>query len=110
MANITALLDQIDGLMGSISLNAQLIPPKLLQCGVLARPGISKIRAIQSMVKNMASFGLPISENTDGTQNDAVQFGAAIINAVFDELIKNAVTQTPVTVGPVTITVRGILT
>ena len=110
MATITALLDQIDGLMGSISFNIPIIPPKLIQCGVLARPGISKIRTIQSMVKNMAAFGLPISENTDGTPNDAVQFGAAIVSAVFDEILKNAVIQTPVPVGPATITIPGILT
>jgi hypothetical protein len=110
MPKLTDLLNAIDGLMGSVNFNIPILPPKLIQCGVLARPGISKIRAIQSMVENMASYGLPISDNSDGTPNEAIPFGAAIINAVFDEVLKNAVVQTPVQVGEATITVPGILT
>ena len=96
--------------MGSINLTMPIIPPKLIQCGVVARPGVSKIRAIQNMVKNMASFGLPISDNTDGTPNDAIRFGAAIINSMFDEILKNGVIQIPIQLGEATITILGILT
>ena len=104
------LLDKLDGIMASASISIPLIPPKLIQCGVIARPGISAIRMTQNIVKDLAAEGFPIEENTDGTPNLTVSFVYnACAKGVVDELVKNAVVQTPVQVGEATITIPGIL-
>lgn len=108
---LTDLLDKIDGVMASASISFPLIPPKLIQCGVIARPGISAIRMTQNIVKDLAAAGFPIEENTDGTPNMTVSFVFnACAKGVVDELTKNAIVQTPVQVGEATITIPGILT
>lgn len=107
---LTDLLDKIDGVMASASISFPLIPPKLIQCGVVARPGISAIRMTQNIVKDLAAAGFPIGDNTDGTPNMTVSFVFnACAKGVVDEFIKNAVIQTPIQVGETTITVPGIL-
>lgn len=107
---LTALLDKIDGVMAAASVSIPLIPPKLIECGVIARPGISALRMTQNIVKDLAAAGFPIEENTDGTPNMMVSFvNLACAKGVVDEFIKNAVVQTPVQIGPYTITIPGIL-
>ena len=104
------LLDKLDGIMASASISIPLIPPKLIQCGVIARPGISAIRMTQNIVKDLAAEGFPIEQNTDATPNMTVSFVYnACAKGVVDELVKNAVVQTPVQVGEATITIPGIL-
>ena len=104
------LLDKLDGIMASANISIPLIPPKLIQCGVIARPGISAIRMTQNIVKDLAAEGFPIEENTDGIPNMTVSFVYnACAKGVVDELVKNAVVQTPVQVGEATITIPGIL-
>lgn len=107
---LTDLLDRLDGVMASASLTVPIIPPKLIQCGVIARPGLSVIRTTQNIVKDLAAAGFPIEDNPDGTPNMTVSF---VYNACakgwIDELTKNGVVQTPVQIGYATITVPGIL-
>ena len=107
---LNALLDRLDGVMASASVSFPFLPPKLIECGVVARPGISAIRMTQSIVKDLAAAGFPIEENTDGTPNMTVAFVYnACAKGVVDEIVKNAVVQTPVPVGPYTITIPGII-
>lgn len=107
---ITDLLNSIDSVMASASFTFPLIPPKLIQCGVLARPGVSAIRMTQNIMKDLAAAGFPIEENTDGTPNMTVSFVYnACAKGVVDEFTKNAVVQTPVQVGEATITIPGIM-
>ena len=55
MPKITDLLDRLDGIMASASITAPIIPPVLIQCGVIARPGLSAIRMTQNIVKDLAA-------------------------------------------------------
>ena len=107
---IADLLNSIDSVMASASLTFPLFPPKLIQCGVSARRGVSAIRMTQNILKDLAAAGFPIEENTDGTPNMTVSFVFnACAKGVVDEFTKNAVVETPVQVGEATITIPGIL-
>ena len=107
---IVDLLDRLDGVMTSASITFPMIPPKLIECGVIARPGVSAIRMTQNIIKALAAAGFPIEENTDGTPNMTVSFVFnACAKGVVDEFTKNAVIQTPIQIGKATITVPGIL-
>ena len=81
---ITELLNSIDDVMASVKFTFPLIPPKLIQCGVIARPGVSAIRMTQNILKDLAAAGFPIEDNTDGTPNMTVSF---VYNACEDHLI-----------------------
>jgi hypothetical protein len=109
MPKLTDLLDKLDGVMASASLTVPIIPPKLIQCGVIARPGVSAIRMTQNILKDLAAAGFPITDNPDGTPNMTVSF---VFNACakgpVDEFTKNGVVQIPVQVGQATITIPGI--
>ena len=111
MPKLTDLLDRLDGVMASASLSVPIIPPVLIQCGVIARPGISAIRMTQNIVKDLAAAGFPITDNPDGTPNMTISFVFnACAKGVVDEMTKNAVVQMPIGVGETTITVEGIIT
>lgn len=106
---LTDLLNSLDNVMASASFTFPLIPPKLIQCGVIARPGVSAIRMTQNIVKDLAAAGFPIEENTDGTPNMTVSFVYnACAKGPVDEFTKNGVVQIPVQVGEATITIPGI--
>lgn len=107
---ITDLLNSIDSVMGSVTIPFPMIPPQLIMCGVMARPGVSAIRMTQNIIKDLAAAGFPIEENTDGTPNMTVSFVFnACAKGVVDEFTNNAVVDTPVQIGQATITIRGIL-
>lgn len=106
---ITDLLDRLDGIMASASITAPIIPPVLIQCGVIARPGMSAIRMTQNIVKDLAAAGFPITDNPDGTPNMTISFVFNQSKGTVDEITKNGVVQIPIGIGEKSITVEGLM-
>jgi hypothetical protein len=106
---ITDLLDRLDGIMASASITAPIIPPVLIQCGVIARPGMSAIRMTQNIVKDLAAAGFPITDNPDGTPNMTISFVFNQSKGTVDEITKNGVVQVPIGIGEKSITVEGLM-
>lgn len=109
MPKLTDLLDRLDGVMASASITAPIIPPVLIQCGVIARPGLSAIRMTQNIIKDLAAAGFPITDNPDGTPNMTISFVFNYSKGVVDEVTKNGVVQIPIGVGEKSITVEGLM-
>lgn len=110
MPKLTDLLDRLDGVMASASITAPIIPPVLIQCGVIARPGLSAIRMTQNIIKDLAAAGFPITDNPDGTPNMTVSFVFnACAKGTVDEITKNGVVQIPIGIGEKSITVEGLM-
>jgi hypothetical protein len=109
MPKLTDLLDRLDGVMASASITAPIIPPVLIQCGVIARPGLSAIRMTQNIIKDLAAAGFPITDNPDGTPNMTISFVFNQSKGTVDEVTKNGVVQIPIGIGEKSITVEGLM-
>ena len=88
---------------------APIIPPVLIQCGVIARPGLSAIRMTQNIIKDLAAAGFPITDNPDGTPNMTISFVFNQSKGTVDEVTKNGVVQIPIGIGEKSITVEGLM-
>lgn len=47
----------------------KLLPPALLLCTALRRPGLSAMEIMADFTQELAKLGIPTGKNTDGTQN-----------------------------------------
>ena len=109
MATISNLLQRIDSLFTQSQVAFPMIPPILLQCGSVARPGLSAIREMQEATKKLSNAGIPIGPNLDGSPNMSLNFAWALINAKNEELLKNGQVQIAVPTPAGTVTLFGIL-
>lgn len=106
---LSNLLDRLDGIITTTNLSIQILPPMLIECGVMTRSGLSAIRATQDIVKSLAAAGFPIESNTDGTSNMTVAFSYVMVKGLIDEIVKNGVVQVPVRIAEAAITLLGLL-
>lgn len=107
--NIKEILNRMDSLMGSINISVPIIPPVLIQCGVLTRTGLSSIKTTQNVMKRLAALGFPITDNPDGTANMTISFAYNLVKGVYDGVTQDAVVEVPDTNWSAVITQKGII-
>lgn len=106
---IATLLERINSIFTQGQIGFPMIPPALLQCGSVARPGMSAIREMQGLTKRLVNAGIPIGTNLDGSPNLTLNFAWALINAKNEEMLKNGQVQIPVPTPAGTVTLYGIM-
>ncbi len=106
---IDTLLQRINGLFTQSQIAFPMIPPILLQCGAIARPGLSAIREMQKVTEKLSAAGIPIGPNLDGSPNLTLSFAWASINAKNEELLKNGQVQIAVPTPAGIVTLFGIV-
>lgn len=107
---IADILQRIDSLFTKAQVPFPMVPPVLLECGSIARPGLSAIREMQEATKMLSNAGIPIGPNLDGSPNLSLNFAWAMINAKNEELIKNGQVQMAVPTPAGIVTLFGIVT
>lgn len=86
-----------------------MLPPLLLQCGAVARPGISAIRQMQECTKMLSNAGIPIGPNLDGSENMSLNFAWAVIKSAQNEIVNNSQVQIAVPTPAGIVTLFGIV-
>lgn len=88
------------------------IPPILLLCEIMDRPGLSAISLTSSIISRLPEIGLPTDVNPDGTENKISQYTRIIVEELIKEIQTNAVINCAITPGSINIvgigTVAGI--
>ena len=69
------------------------IPRPLLTCSMMKRPGLSVIRSVSNITKDLNKLGIPTGPMPDGSPNLTVAVAYAITKEVFRALKFDAVVQ-----------------
>lgn len=81
---ISKIVDSISRTMESGRTPANILPPLLLKCTSLMRPGLSAYRITAKAIENNKTIGIPTGPNPDGSIN--------LINAFTYSVVKEVVT------------------
>ena len=67
--NISNIIDSITNTLDSAKMPANVLPPFLLKCTALNRPGLSAYKIASRIIENNKALGIPVEDNPDGTAN-----------------------------------------
>ena len=105
---IDTLLERISGLFAQAKIPFPMLPPLLIQCGAMARPGLSAIREMQEFTKKLANAGIPIGPNLDGSPNLTLAAFWADKTTHIDETVMNGQVQVAVPTPAGIVTLFGV--
>lgn len=99
-----------DGIKGAFE-NARLpvtpIPPVLLLCEIMNRPGLSAIALTGAIIARLEQEGFDTGPNPDGSENMNNKFVRVMCQELISEIKNNAVVQSSVQTGAITATGVG---
>lgn len=86
---------------------AEILPPQLLYCTAIRRPGMSPSEVAARVIENNAALGIETGTNPDGTPNIVNQYTYNIVKEVLNEIKKNAVVQIAIPAGSIMVQTSG---
>ena len=104
---ISTLVNSITSAMESAKTPANILPPLLLKCTSLARPGLSAYKIASEIIKNNKQIGIPTEPNPDGSANMINQYTYNIVKCIVDSLKNDATIQSTIPMGSVMVQANG---
>lgn len=77
------------------------IPPILLLCEIMNRPGLSAIALASAVIARMTAEGFPTGVNEDGSENMGNKFVLILCEELIKEIQTNAVVETSIPPGAI---------
>ena len=83
------------------------IPPILLLCEILDRPGLSAISLTSAIISRLPEAGIPTGVNPDGSANMICQYTRIVCEEVIKEIQQHAVVNGAVPPGSINVVGTG---
>lgn len=83
------------------------IPPILLLCEIIDRPGLSAISLTSAIVARLPEAGIPTGANPDGSANMICQYTRIVVEEIIKEFQNHAVVNAAIQPGSINITGTG---
>lgn len=107
MSWLTKISDSITTVLKGVRPPAPIIPPILLLCEILNRPGLSPISLTTSIITRLPEIGIPTEPNPDGSENNINLFVKVMCEEIVKEIQTNASVQIVIQPGALNITGVG---
>ena len=91
--NISDIIDNITNTLDSAKMPANVLPPFLLKCTALNRPGLSAYKIASRIIDNNKALGIPVEDNPDGTANLINQYTYNVVKCMVDAIKNDASVQ-----------------
>ena len=91
--NISNIIDNITNTLDSAKMPANVLPPFLLKCTALNRPGLSAYKIASRIIENNKALGIPVEDNPDGTANLINQYTYNVVKCMVDAIKNDASVQ-----------------
>ena len=91
--NISNIIDSITNTLDSAKMPANVLPPFLLKCTALNRPGLSAYKIASRIIENNKALGIPVEDNPDGTANIINQYTYNVVKCMVDAIKNDASVQ-----------------
>ena len=90
---ISNIVEAMTDSLNSVNLPAMVLPPLLIRCVGLTRPGLSAYKISTEVIQNCEKLGIPTAENPDGSENLNNAYTYAIVKSIIDAIHNDAVIQ-----------------
>ena len=90
---ISNIIDNITNTLDSAKMPANVLPPFLLKCTALNRPGLSAYKIASRIIENNKALGIPVEDNPDGTANLINQYTYNVVKCIVDAIKNDASVQ-----------------
>jgi hypothetical protein len=104
---ISTIVDTMTNTLDSAKMPANVLPPFLLKCLALNKPGLSAYKIAAKIIENNKALGIPTDDCPDGTQNLINAFVYNISKTVVDALHEDCVVHTSIPLQSLLIQVNG---
>ena len=91
--NISDIIDNITNTLDSAKMPANVLPPFLLKCTALNRPGLSAYKIASRIIENNKALGIPVEDNPDGSANLINQYTYNVVKCIVDAIKNDASVQ-----------------
>ena len=105
--NISDIIDNITNTLDSAKMPANVLPPFLLKCTALNRPGLSAYKIASRIIENNKALGIPVEDNPDGTANLINQYTYNVVKCIVDAIKNDASVQVAIPQQSLLIQVTG---
>lgn len=105
--NISSLVNTVTKALETSKTPANILPPLLLKCVSLARPGMSVYKTAAEVIKNNALFDIPRGPNPDGSANKINQYTYNLCKCIIDAIKNDASVQAAIPSGSIMIESKG---
>ena len=105
--SISNIVDNITNTLNSVNTPAMVLPPFLLKCTSLARPGLSAYKISAEIIQNNETLGIPTGPNPDGGDNLINQYTYNIVKSVVKALKHDASIQVAIPMQSLLIQTTG---
>ena len=90
---ISNIIDNITNTLDSAKMPANVLPPFLLKCTALNRPGLSAYKIASRIIENNKALGIPVEDNPDVTANLINQYTYNVVKCMVDAIKNDASVQ-----------------
>ena len=104
---ISNIIDNITNTLDSAKMPANVLPPFLLKCTALNRPGLSAYKIASRIIENNKALGIPVEDNPDGTANLINQYTYNVVKCMVDAIKNDASVQVAIPQQSLLIQARG---
>lgn len=107
MINIKTITDTITNVLNKARPALQAIPPLIMVCSVLQRPGLSSMTIAANIIRRQSEAGAPVGALADGSQNVSEAMERIRIEEIIKALRLEAKVEVVVPPGSIAITAFG---
>lgn len=104
---ISNIVDTLNNTFDSTNIPANILPPLLLKCISLQRPGLSAYKIAAQAIENNKALGIPVEDNPDGSPNLINQYTYNIVKCMVDAIKNDAAVQVNIPLGSLKVETKG---
>lgn len=104
---ITDAVNTVTNALESAKTPANVLPPLLLKCMALNRPGLSAYKITTQIIQNNKALGIPTEPNPDGSDNKINQYTYNVVKCIVDAIKYDATVQVAIPMESLLIQATG---
>lgn len=104
---LSSIVDNVTTTLDSAKIPANVLPPLLLKCTALNRPGLSAYKIAAQIIQNNKALGIPVEDNPDGSANMINQYTYNVVKCIVDAIKNDASVQVAIPMQSLLIQATG---
>ena len=105
--NISKVIDFVTEKLDMVDTPASVLPPFLLKCVSVTRPGLSAYKIASKIIENNKVIGIPTGPNPDGSENKINQYTYNVVKCICDAIQNDASVQVAIPMNSIMIQAQG---
>ena len=104
---LSSIVETMTNTLDSSKIPANILPPLLLKCTALNRPGLSAYKIVAQIIQNNKALGIPVEDNPDGSDNLINQYTYNVVKCIVDAIKNDATVQVAIPMQSLLIQATG---